>query len=54
MVRKGFILTRNEAADLFLILSIAKIKLQGKVRTDANKYWEKFEDALDLKLGVTE
>lgn len=49
MVRPGYVLTRNEAADIFLLLSYARLKLNGKMQTMANNYWEKFEDALGLK-----
>lgn len=49
MVRPGYVLTRNEASDLFLLLSHARLKLNGKMKTMANNYWEKFEEALGLK-----
>jgi len=45
-MREGIILTRNEAADLFLILSNAKVKCNGKFKTKAEIYWQKFEDIL--------
>lgn len=48
MVRNAYTITRKEAAELFLILSQAKLKLTGKYQTSAIKYWEKFEEALGL------
>ena len=53
-MRAGFILTKKEAADIFLILSTARIKLNGKVKTSANKYFQKFEEGLGLKLNSEE
>lgn len=50
MVKKCIAMTRKEASELFLILSAARFKLNGKAQTAAQKYWEKFEEALDLKL----
>ena len=48
--KKGeIILTRRMAAELFLLLSNARYKLQGKMRTTATKYWREFEEILDLK-----
>lgn len=52
MVRNAYTITRKEAAELFLILSQAKIKLTGPAQTSAQKYWEKFEEALGLKVEV--
>lgn len=48
MVRPGYVLTRKEANEIFLILSTARLKLQGKVQTAAYNYWKKFEEALGL------
>jgi len=42
------ILTRKKAAEIFLILSNAKSKLKGKLRTSAEGYWREFEDVLEL------
>ncbi len=54
MVRNAYTITRKEATELFLILSQARIKLTGKYQTSAQKYWEKFEEALGLKVEVLE
>lgn len=54
MVRPGYVLTRKEAADIFLILSTARLKLNGTMQTKAHNYWEKFEDALGLKTTYNE
>ena len=51
MVRNAYTITKKEAADIFLILSQARLKLNGKVQTSAQNYWEKFEEALGLKLS---
>jgi len=48
MVREGFILTPRETAELFLILSTSRLKLNGKIQTLSEKYWKKFEEALGL------
>lgn len=50
MVKKGYNLTRKETGDLFLLLSHAKIKLNGKFKTLAKKYHGLFEIALDLRI----
>ncbi|MHA1693662.1 MAG: hypothetical protein ACTSUG_00255 [Candidatus Helarchaeota archaeon] len=52
MVRKGYILTEKELAELFLILSQARIKLNGKICTSADKYWQKCQEALGLNLDT--
>ncbi len=52
MVRNAYTITRKEAAELFLILSQARIKLTGPAQTSAQKYWEKFEEVLGLRIGV--
>lgn len=49
-MRKGYILTRKETAEIFWLLSQARIKFTGKNKTSAEKYYEKFEEALDLKV----
>ena len=51
---KGFILTPRKTAELFCILSIARTKLTGKIRTDAETYWKEFEKALGLNIEVEE
>jgi len=52
MVRNAVTITKKEATELFLILSQSRIKLTGKAQTSAQKYWEKFEEVLGLKLEV--
>lgn len=42
------IITKRKAAEIFLVLSNAKYKLNGKVRTLAEKYWKEFEVVLGL------
>ena len=54
MVRNAYTITKIEAVDIFLILSQARIKLTGKAQTSAQKYWEKFEEALGLSIGEKE
>lgn len=48
MVRNAYTITKKEAVEIFLILSQARLKLTGKLKTSAQKYWEKFEEALGL------
>lgn len=42
------ILTRRKAAEIFLVLSNAMYKLNGKIRSMAEAYWKEFEDVLGL------
>jgi len=51
MVRNAYTITRKEAAEIFLILSQAKIKLTGKYKTSSETYWKKFEEALGLSIN---
>lgn len=52
------ILTRRMGAEIFLILSNVRLKLKGKIKTSAEKYWKDFEKALELsteeKIGETQ
>lgn len=45
-MKEGIMLSRVEASDIFLVLSVAKIKLQGKAQTTAKKYHGKLEEIL--------
>ena len=47
--KEEIIITRIKAAEIFLILSSAKYKLNGKLKTLAEKYWAEIEDVLGLK-----
>lgn len=49
---QGFILTNRKAAEIFCILGFARTKLQGKLRTDCEKYWKEFEKDLGLSTEV--
>ena len=42
------ILTRKKAAEIFLLLSNARYKLNGKMATSAEKYWRELESVLGL------
>lgn len=42
------IITRRKASEIFLVLSVARIKLNGKMATMAEKYWKEFESVLGL------
>lgn len=44
------ILTRRKAADIFCLLSNARVKLNGRLRTEATKYWKEFEAVFELRL----
>lgn len=55
MVKKvegKYILTGNQAAEIFGILSISRIKLTGKVQSCAEKHWKAFEKIFELKLDI--
>ena len=47
------ILTRRKAADIFCLLSNARLKLTGRLRTEATKYWKEFEDVLELNKKIS-
>ena len=49
---QGFILTNKKAAELFCILGSVRLKLQGKLRIDCEKYWKEFEKALGLSIEM--
>ncbi len=36
----GIFMSRLEASEIYLVLSVAKTKLQGKEQTLAKKHWE--------------
>lgn len=42
------IITGRKAAELFLLLSVARFKLKCKMRTTAEKYWKELENVLGL------
>lgn len=54
MVQKGFVLTRKQAINIFLVLSQARIKLTGKYKAQAQREWEEFAKVLDLDLNNKE
>jgi len=43
-------MTRKEASELMWLLLRSKLKEQGKFKTMAEKYHDKFMEALDLKV----
>ena len=43
------IITRRKASEIFFVLSLARLKLNGKMQTLAENYWKEFEDVLGLK-----
>lgn len=45
-MREGYLLTKKEASEIFIILSNARLKLNGKYKTGAEKYYRKFEETL--------
>jgi len=47
--KEEVIITRIKATEIFLVLSNAKYKLNGKMKTLAEKYWDEFEEVLGLK-----
>ena len=47
--RGEIIITRRKAAEIFLTLSNARLKLNGKMQTLAQRYWEELEDVLGLR-----
>jgi hypothetical protein len=46
------IITRRKAADLFCLLSNARLKLTGKLRSDAIKFWKEFEAVFELRTEI--
>jgi len=42
-MKEGIVMTRLEASELFTLLSGARIKLQGRLQTIAQKYYDKLE-----------
>ena len=50
MVKNTISMTKKEAAEIFWIMSQAKIKLTGKVQTLAKKYLEQFEEVFGLSI----
>lgn len=46
--KQEVIITRRKASEIFLLLSIARFKLNGKMRTSAEKYWKELESVLGL------
>jgi len=47
--KEEIIITRKKASEIFFTLSAARLKLNGKMQTLAQKYWEEFEDILGLR-----
>lgn len=43
------IITKKKAAELFVLLGHARYKLQGKMRSDAEKYWKELEVVFGLR-----
>ena len=52
MVSNAYTITKKEAIDIFLIMSKARIKLDGKYKTSADKIYHKFEEALNLNPNI--
>ena len=51
--RGKIILTNKQAIELYLLLSNARIKLNGKNKTLASRYFREFEYLLDLSPNKT-
>ena len=43
MVKEGYILTKKQASDIFIVLSQSRLKLTGKFKTLAQKIYDDFE-----------
>lgn len=43
------IITKKKAAELFVLLGHARYKLQGKMRSDCEKYWKELEVVFGLR-----
>lgn len=50
--KQEVILTRVKAADIFCLLSNVRYKLNGKMRTQAEKYWKELEKVLGLEIKL--
>lgn len=48
--KEEIVITKRQAAELFLVLSSAKNKISGKYKTTATKYWKEFERLLGLEV----
>ncbi len=46
------IITGKKASELFLLLSNARFKLKGKMKTSSEKYWKEFENVLGLNPNI--
>ena len=46
MVQEGYILTKKQASDIFIVLSQSRLKLTGKFQTLAQKIYDEFEMTL--------
>lgn len=46
MVQEGYILTKKQASDIFIVLSQSRLKLTGKFQTLAQKIYDEFEITL--------
>lgn len=44
------IITKRKAAELFVLLRYARNKLQGKPKTDCDKYLKEFEKVFGLEI----
>lgn len=44
------IITKKKAAELFVLLGHARYKLQGKMRSDCEKYWKELEAVFGLRV----
>ena len=44
------ILTKRQASELFCLLSNARLKLSGKLRTSMDRYWKEMEKLLGLEI----
>lgn len=51
MVKNTISMTKKEAAEIFWIISQARIKLTGKTQTLAKKYFLQFEEVFGLSLN---
>ncbi len=44
------IITKKKAAQLFVLLGHARYKLQGKMKTDCERFWKELEVVFGLKV----
>jgi len=48
----NIIITTRKGAELFCILGFARNKLNGKIKSDCERYWKELEKVLGLEIKI--